>query len=172
MINLEEYIIDEDCIEKINDSDVLMEYIKEGRPLQQLFGFSNETTVEFYEAAKSILEQNRYEDAINAFTFLTTLNPYISDFWLGLGMAHQQNNDFDKAIYAYSVGFKLKGGKIFPYSLAAQCCMEIKDYEQALKIMEQAEIYAEEHAEEEDTRKLKKDAKKGRRYILQEQKKG
>ena len=91
MINLEDFLIDNEAFKKVNNEKVLMQHLQEGKPLQVLFGFSNEATAEFYGAAKSILEQKRFEDAMNAFLFLTTINPYISDFWLGLGMSQQQS---------------------------------------------------------------------------------
>jgi len=169
MLNLEEFIISEDAIERINDKEILMKQLEEGKPLQELFGFTNEVTVEFYETAKNILEQKRFEDAINAFTFLTTLNPYISDFWLGLGMAQQRNNNYDEALFSYSVGFTLEGRKIFPYILAAQCCMEVKDFERAHEVIDMAAKYADEQAEEEDTKQLKEDAITAKRYVQQKQ---
>lgn len=172
MVNLEEFIIKEDVIDRIKDEEVLMQHLEDGKPLQDLFGFTDETTVEFYEAAKNILEQKRFVDAINAFTFLTTINPYISDFWLGLGMAQQNNEDYDPAIFSYSVAFTLDGRKIFPYVIAAQCCIEHKDYDRALEIIDQAAQYAEEHEEDEGNEQLKKDAEAAKQFVLQKQKKG
>ena len=172
VMNLEEFILDEEAMERISDEEVLSKHLEEGRPLQELFGFSDEVTAEFYETAKNILEQKRFQEAINAFVFLTTINPYMSDFWVGLGMAHQQNNQHDDAMFAYSVAFNLDGREIFPYILAAQCCMEIKDFEQALQVVEAAEQYADEHKDEKGSNQLKEDAHAAKQYVLKEQRKG
>ena len=172
MLNLEDFIIDEEAIARISDEEVLLNHLEEGKPLQELFGFTNEVTAEFYEAAKNILEQKRFEDAINAFVFLTTINPYMSDFWVGLGMAHQQNNQHDEALFSYSVAFNLDGRQIFPYVLAAQCCMEVKDFERALEVVDSAVLYAEVHNDEQGSRQLKEDAVAAREYVRQQQRKG
>jgi hypothetical protein len=172
MVDFDDFIVKEDAIEKISDEEILMEHLESGKPLQEIFGFSNETTVEFYEAAKNILEQKRYEDAIDAFTFLTTINPYMADFWMGLGMAQQNNNEHDAALFSYSIGYTLEGGVIFPYVLAAQCCMEIRDFERALEVIGNAETYAEENADKQDTKQLKADAAAAKNYILQQQRRG
>lgn len=171
MINLEEFLISQEIMEKISDESFLSQQLEEGKTLQELFGFSNEATAEFYGAAKNILEQQRYEDAISAFFFLTGINPYISDFWSGLGMAQQKNNEHEAALESYQMACELKEKEIFPYALAAQCCMEMKDFDKAIEILKTAETYAEEHRNDEVCKKLKEDAAAAKEYVLEQQRK-
>ncbi|MGA8163517.1 MAG: hypothetical protein WB791_00640 [Waddliaceae bacterium] len=171
MINLKDFFINKDALEKVNNEEVLMQYLEEGKPLQELFGFSNEATAEFYGAAKRILEQKRFEDAMSAFVFLTTINPYISDFWLGLGMAQQKNQEHEAALSSYRTAFTLEGRSILPYMLAAHCCLEIKDFDRAKEVLECAEDYADEHAEEKECRQLREDLVAAKHYINGQKKK-
>ncbi|MFQ5730300.1 MAG: tetratricopeptide repeat protein [Waddliaceae bacterium] len=171
MVNLEEFLVSDEAFERLSDEEILSRHLAEGKPMQELFGFTNEVMAEFYETAKSILEQKRHEEAIDVFVFLTTMNPYISDFWMGLGMAHQHNKSYDDALFSYSVAFTLEGRDIFPYILAAQCCLETKDFDKAIEILETAEHYAEEHSEEEECKTLKEEAISAKKYVLEEQKK-
>ena len=165
MVSLEDFIISEEALESINNEEVLTKQIEEGKTLQEIFGFSNDTTLEFYEVAKYILEQKRFEDAIKAFSFLTNINPYISDFWTGLGIAQQNNNDYESAVFSLSMAFTLEGGMITPYMLAVQCFMEIDDFDQAIEVLEIAETYAEENPDEEGRQQLKKDAAAAKQYV-------
>ena len=165
MIDVKDFIISKEALEHINDEDALMKDIAEGKTLQEIFGFSNAMMLELYEAAKSILEQGRFVDAASTFSFLTTLNPYVSDFWVGLGMAQQNGNDYESAIFSFEMAFTLEGGTITPYMLAAQCFMEMGDSDRAIAVLELAGKYAEEHCEEEGCKKLKLEVSSAKKYV-------
>lgn len=164
-LTIKDFLISDEALKKMRDEDVLFEYFEEGKPLQELFGFSNDATAEFYWIAKQFLEDERYEDAVKAFVFLTTINPYISEFWSGLGLAKQKCNLFDEALFAHSVAFRLEGRDISPYILAVHCCVDAKEFDRALEIIDEAEAYAEEHRDEAEIDQFKKDAKVAREFV-------
>jgi tetratricopeptide (TPR) repeat protein len=166
--NLEQFIISEEVLGRLGENNVLASEFSEGKILQKIFGFSNETALLFYETAKNILEQKRAKDAINAFVFLTTLNPYVPSFWMGLGMAQQLNQEHNVALDSYNMALTLEGKQIFPYIVAAQCCIEIKDFDQATNLMELAEQYAAEHPEDEASAKLAEDARAAKAYVWEQ----
>lgn len=168
--NLEQFIISEEVLNRLGDGHA--SEILEGKSLQEIFGFSNETALIFYETAKNILEQKRAKDAINAFVFLTTINPYIPSFWMGLGMAQQLNQEHTVALDSYNMALTLEGREIFPYIVAAQCCIEIKDFDKATNLMELAEQYAVEHPEDEFSGKLAEDAKAAKAYVWEQKMRG
>jgi tetratricopeptide (TPR) repeat protein len=171
MADMDQFLISDEAIQKMNDEEMLNRALEEGKTFQELFGFSDAIVVEFYEAAKNVLEQNRFEDAVSAFLFLTGLNPNVADFWMGMGMAQQKNNEFDAALNSYTIAIELEGNKIFPYILTAQCCMEIKNFQKALEVIESAEKYAQEKAAQEDTKQLQSDAVAAKQYVRQQQRK-
>jgi type III secretion system low calcium response chaperone LcrH/SycD len=158
MISFETFLINQESIDRLNNEVVLMQHIEEGKSLQELFGFSNEAMVEFYGAARNILEQKRFPEAVKAFSFLAMLNPNISDFWTGLGIAQQNNQDIESALFSYSMAYTIEGENITPYMLAAQCFVDLKDFEQAINVLEIAEGFANEHPEIEKCQQLKQDA--------------
>lgn len=162
---IEDFLISDEALGKMRDEEVLSEYFEEGKPLQELFGFSNAVTAEFYGIANQFLEDERYEDAVKAFVFLTTINPYISEFWSGLGLAKQKCNLFDEALFAHSVAFRLEGRDILPYILAVHCCVDAGEFDRALEIIDEAEAYAKEHKDQADIEKFKQDAKAAREFV-------
>ena len=170
--NLEQFVISEEVLNRLGDGDILAAEMLEGKNLQQIFGFSNETALLFYEVAKNILEQKRAKDAVNAFIFLTTINPYISSFWMGLGMAHQLNQEHDEALDSYNTALTLEGEQIFPYIVASQCCIEMKEFDKATEVIELAETYAAEHPDDETSAKLAEDAKAAKAYVWEQKMKG
>ena len=163
-LTINDFVISEEAVKRLSDEDLLAEYFDEGKPLQELFGFSNEATAEFYGVARELIELKRHQEAVKAFLFLTALNPYISEFWLGLGLAKQQCKLLEDALYAFGVAYGLDGSDIFPYALAAQCCIDLKRFDRALEIIDEAEAYAIEN----DEKQLKKDAAAARDYVIQE----
>ncbi len=165
MITFDSFLISKEALARLEDQEELMRHIEEGKTIQEFFGFSNETTVEFYGAAQTILEQKRFADAIKAFSFLTILNPNIPDFWTGLGMAQQNMNDHEAAVFSYSMAYTIEGDVIGPYMLAAQCFLEIRDHERAIEVLELASAYAEAHPEEEKCGQLKADAASAIKYV-------
>lgn len=171
-LTIEDFLISNEALVQMRDEEVLTEYFEEGKPLQELFGFSNEATAEFYEVANQLLEDDRYEDAVKAFVFLTTINPYISEFWSGLGLAKQKCNLFDEALFAFSVAFRLEERDILPYLLAVHCCVDAKELDRALEIIDEAEAYAEEHHGEEEMDQFKQDAQAAREFVYLQRAKG
>lgn len=162
---IEDFIISEEALQRIQSEDLVSEYLEEGKPLQELFGFSNEATAEFYLVANQLIEDERYEDAVKAFIFLTTINPYISEFWSGLGLAKQKCNLHEEALFAFSVAFRLEGRNILPYLLAIHCCVDAKEFDRALEIVDEAEEYANEHKGEELMDQFKKDVSAAREFV-------
>lgn len=162
---LERFVISDEVMEQLTSGDVIDEQMAEGKTIQQIFGFEDDVALVFYEAAASILEQKRIQDAINGFVFLTTLNPYVPSFWMGLGMSHQLNNEYDAALFSYGMALSIDGTQIYPYIVVAQCCMEMRDFEQADSIIDAADKYAREHQDDEFSAKLIGDAKAAKAYI-------
>lgn len=165
MLQFDSFLISKEALARLEDQEALMRHVEEGRTLQEFFGFSNDAAVEFYGAAQSILEQKRFEDAVKAFSFLTMLNPNISDFWKGLGMAQQNSHDFEAAIFSYSMAYTIEGEDISPYMLAAQCFMEIRDVDRAVEVLQLALTYADQNPQEEKCGQLKKDAQAAIKYV-------
>ena len=99
----EEFQIPEDAMERLRDPEVIKTYIAEGKTFQEILGYDNEIMEKFYQGACRLFENRRYDEASDAFVFLTTLNPYVHNFWLALGMAEQSREEFSAALVAYGM---------------------------------------------------------------------
>ncbi len=103
MEGLEEFMIPKDAFEKLNDPELMKQYVEEGKTFQEILSFSAETMDKFYHVAHAMFSHHRLKEASDAFLFLTTLNPFIPEYWLGLGMCEQLNEEYKQAIVAYSM---------------------------------------------------------------------
>ncbi len=123
--------------------------------MQDVFGFSNEDITQFFEQAIALLHGHRYEDAIAAFQFLTQVNPYVCDFWLGLGAAHQAIGHYQEALSWYMVAETMDPVRIDTYGYAVDACLEMHDIKQAKAILGIGYAYAKGHSRQEGVRALK-----------------
>ena len=98
-----DYLISDDKRREIQDADKMLEFLANHQTLQAVLGFADDMLLEMYEVAFGLFEQKRYSECIDAFVFLTTVNPNVSSFWLGLGSALQMDERLDEALAAYRI---------------------------------------------------------------------
>lgn len=122
----------------LSNPDKLQEYFSEGKTFQELLGFSNDQMEQFYQGAYRIFEQKRWDDAADAFLFLTTLNPYVHTFWLGLGMAEQSKQEYEQALTAYSMAAMTDPESPVPHIHSCECHDMLKDIDKSIEAVEQA----------------------------------
>lgn len=99
----EEFQIPEEAMERLRDPEVIKTYIAEGKTFQEILGYGDQVMEKFYQGASKLFEKQLYDQASDAFVFLTTLNPYVANFWLALGMAEQAREEFSAALVAYGM---------------------------------------------------------------------
>lgn len=128
---MEEFIIPEDAKKILNDPEMIKKQIKEGLTFQEIIGYSEETMEKFYGAAYNLFQRKNYRDSANAFVFLTTLNPYVHNYWLGLGMSEQLNEEFEAALLAYAMAILTKIDNPIPHYHSARCYKAMNDYKNA-----------------------------------------
>ncbi|MBA3722858.1 MAG: SycD/LcrH family type III secretion system chaperone [Parachlamydiaceae bacterium] len=148
---------------KLKNLSLLKKELAEGKTAQQIIGFSDKLMDKFYKAAYQLFEHKRYKDAANAFLFLATLNPYVHEYWLALGMASQMSQDYEAAIDAYELAAMCDIKSPVPYLYLAKCLFSIHDRESALQALDLAIETADDIAEYED---LKKEAEEAKSLLL------
>ncbi len=141
-------------VDNTKDIDLIL---AKGKLVQDLLGFSNEHLGRLFENAINLLAQHRFDEAILAFDLLTQFNPYISDFWVGFGLAHQANQNFLQALSAYLVAQTMDPSRLDAYSYAIECCFEMKNFDQAEAIIQEAFAYAKKHPRDDDSTKILKE---------------
>lgn len=122
----------------MKDKASLKKQLAEGKTAQDLIGYKNETMARFYSAAYHLLSRKQYVDAANGFLFLVTLNPYVEEYWIGLGMATQQYGDYDMAMNAYEMAAIVHVESPVPYFYLAKCLFAMHDRESALEALDLA----------------------------------
>jgi tetratricopeptide (TPR) repeat protein len=106
--------------------------------LQAVLGFADDILLDMYEVAFGLFEAKRYTECIDAFIFLTTVNPNVGSFWLGLGSALQMDARLDEALAAYKIAITKDPERLDGYLYAARCCMQLKDYDEGARICDVA----------------------------------
>lgn len=151
-------------IERLSDRKALEKALKAGQGGQLLFGFSDEEMEAFYKKAHQLLEEGKANDAIDSFVFLTTLNPFHFEYWMGLGAALQMAHDYEPAIDAYEMAAIYNMEHPLPYLYLGKCLFAIHDRKSALQSFELAIAYASDFEEYEN---ILKDAENARDHLVQ-----
>lgn len=127
----EEFKIPEIGREILNDPLKLQQQIASGKTFQEIVGYSDETMSKFYRAARRLFEKQRYEESSDAFIFLTTMNPFVHHYWLGLGMSEQLMDEHFGALIAYNMAILIDKENPIPHYHSATCHKALHDFENA-----------------------------------------
>ncbi len=157
---MEEFKIPADALEKLRDPDLLRKKISEGKVLQEIIGYSPATMEKFYYVAYKLFQHQQYQEAADAFIFLTTLNPYVFNYWLGLGMCEQLLKREEAALIAYATATLINVEHPVPHYHSASCYHALNDIGNALASLELALMYAEDKLEFNTIKKHAEDAKR------------
>lgn len=118
---------------------------------QDVLGISREGLSSLYENAFSFLESNRLEEAQASFLLLTKINPFASDFWIGLGVCYLQQEEYTQAFNAFIMALTMEPDRYDCYAYAIECCMQMKNYAQARALLRQAVTYAKRHPSHQES---------------------
>lgn len=130
------FFIPPEISEKLQDPAVVIQYLEQGKTLQEILGYTEDKVEEFYQKAKILFERQEYEQAKEGFMFLVTLNPYVHAFWLGLGMAEELCHHFHEALRAYGMAIFTDPTNPLPYYHAATCHQALNDSNHARQSLE------------------------------------
>ncbi len=71
--------------------------------MQQMLDISNDTLIDWYQAAVALYNEKKYQDSADVLMLITFLNPTIPSFWFALGISDEACEELDRAIFAYSI---------------------------------------------------------------------
>ena len=139
LISSQDFAKVKDEIDKCTDhffSFVQMQEEEDEKPenpvlLQEMFGFSNETLLHVYDYGANLLEKGSIQDARVIFTFLTTLAPNVSSYWIGLGVCLQELNNQVDAIIAFGAANFLEPMDPAPLFYILECYVALKENDKA-----------------------------------------
>jgi type III secretion system low calcium response chaperone LcrH/SycD len=127
-------------VNKLNDMardpEQLKKFQDDGVLFQQAFGFTEEQMENFYQFARRLCEHERFKDASDVFLVLTALNPYVSHFWLGLGLCDKIERDYKGALFDYSMAMAVDKENAFVYYNIADCYYRLGEGNSAEEFIE------------------------------------
>jgi tetratricopeptide (TPR) repeat protein len=152
-----------------DNSDDIDLILQKSKLVQDILGFSGDDVSKLFEQSISLLHQHRFDEAIVAFRFLTQVNPYICDFWIGLGAAYQALGSFEEALSSYLVAETMDPERIDTYGYAIDLCIEMHNLTQARRVLNLGYAYAKSHGKGQSGQFLRIGLKKLKARILQEE---
>jgi len=99
--------------------------------LQEMFGFSNETLLHVYALGTNLVEKSNIADARVLFTFLTTLAPHVSSYWIALGVSLQELNKKEDATISFGAANFLEPMDPAPLFYILECYLDLKEKDKA-----------------------------------------
>ena len=144
-------------IDNAKDVEVILE---KNKLLQDILGFSNDNLDSLFSDAHSLLLAHRNDEAMQAFILLSRINPFVPDFWLGLGLTHQANGDYQQALACFLVAETMDPARLDCYEYGIDCALEMKNFAQAEAILDQALRFANKHPQLNESEIIFKKAKR------------
>ncbi len=127
-------------------ANVINEYMNNGGVFQDMFGFTDEMMEARYAKAYDCYHRGDFKDALEGFTYLTMLNPYVKKYWMALGATQVRSSDYDAASVTYSVVAILDANDPTSHFFAAPCYLHMEQRDDAIKSLELAiEIAKKDH---------------------------
>jgi len=121
-------------------------------PLHEIFGFTEGTINGFYQAARSLYEQQHYQEAACAFSVLALFSPDSPIFWVGLGNSEYFCHNLEAALMAYAMGARADPKDPICHFFAAHCYEKLNHKDQAVNALELALLIMRESSEHEPLR--------------------
>src|SRR4051794_20353500 len=105
MENIDNFKIKTEAINLLQEGneDAWIEFVTSGKKMQELLGISDVTLNRYYSVAKDLLHEKNWADAKDVFNFLTLLNPFMFQFWIGLGISEIEQGKYLEALAAFTM---------------------------------------------------------------------
>lgn len=124
----------------VQDAKPSLEFMKQGKSMQEALSITEETLTTLYLAAKHLYDQQHYEEASSAFCLLSLLNPGVITFWLGLGNCEFFLKRYQEALLAFSFASQIDDTDALPHILSAKSHMALENYPAARLSLSLAEL--------------------------------
>ncbi len=134
--DVEDFQIPREVLDRLSDPLLLQKYVEEGKTFQEILGYSDATMDRFYQIARGLLDAKKLKEAADAFLFLTTLNPHVGTYWLGLGMCEHLNEEYQRGLVAYGMAVVSDREDPLPHYYSAACHFAMRNYETAKVALE------------------------------------
>lgn len=131
---IESFKINPEIFKSIKSS--ITSNISQKKPYYLDIGYSSDVLFDLYGVAVKLAEETKYDDSINAFQFLTMIDPYIQSFWVGLAIGYEKSLNYTKAIDLYEEALNADPNSFFPFYGLIRCSEELKDFTRCSQLLE------------------------------------
>ena len=101
------------------------------------------------------MEQRKYEQAADAFFFLTQISPLVKTFWMGLGHCERFNSHIERAVPAYLMAVSIEPNDQEAYLECMRGLLALGKVTEALDLLDMAISHADENSGEAWARQLR-----------------
>jgi type III secretion system low calcium response chaperone LcrH/SycD len=112
------------------DSFVTEKLLK-SETLQESFGINNEEMELLYYEAYQAYQSDKYQEAFELFRWLTILNTFEKNYWMGFAATCQMQEKFESALKAYAITYFLDTDSPYPHYHAYQCYLSMNNHQEA-----------------------------------------
>lgn len=127
MTTIQDYEIKTDHLVELIKSGKWDEVSQKANGIQEALGISDDALIKYYEVASGLLRDRNWTDSRDAFMFLTFLNPFVHNFWMGLGISEQSQGKFEAALLAYLMGEMTDPKDPVVHANSFQCYLALGD---------------------------------------------
>lgn len=100
---------------------------------QEMFGYSDETLINFYLLGSKLVERKKFQDANDIFVFLTILAPHVSAYWVGQGVCLQAQDQHTEALTVFKAAKFLNPNDPFPFAYSIDSFFYLRQFDNAQK---------------------------------------
>ncbi len=118
------------------DEQAYEEQMSRGVTLQEFVGVDDAVIETLYQAGKRLYDKQLFDDAADAFGFLTLLDPDNYAFWLALGNAEYERKHFKEALSAYSTICRAIPDDPACHLSVSRCYMKIGEIDKAITALD------------------------------------
>ncbi len=154
-----------DGLKMLDDPESFNKFLAQGKSISEVLGFSDEAIDKLYQMAHQLLIQKRYKEAKDAFFFLVTIAPHVSECWLGLGLAYGQCKETEGAMHSFLRAIALSPHKADGYVAFARLFTAIDDVPRALQVCDIGMNFVKEHEKQPWAQELAKVLNKTRQDL-------
>ncbi len=167
--NIKAFEAKKDGLAMLDNPESFKNFLANGKSISEVLGFSDHAIDKFYEAAHHMIAQKRYKEAKDAFFFLVTIAPQVSECWLGLGLAYGQCKETEGAIQSFLRAIALSPHKADGYVAFARLFTALDDMPRAQKVCDIGMSFVKEHEKQPWAQELGKALKETKHDLAKKQ---
>lgn len=119
-----------------NPSDKVRQKLAEGSltlTFQEVFDLSNDIIKQIYTLGYQYFQRKEYDKAIDIFSIITTLNPFVTEFWNAMALCFQAKQEWNKAMETFAIACTLNENDVSSRISRAYCCLNLKERAEAIE---------------------------------------